>query len=94
MRAENAPLCGRDHLAFRSYYYPVKVSASPYCDRLNICPFLIHVPVKVAYCDVYFSDASLVPVAKAGADYSSLGNYPHGRHSLDSNHPHVSVLES
>lgn len=26
MRAENPPLCGRDHLSFRSYYYPVKVS--------------------------------------------------------------------
>lgn len=26
MRSENPPLCGRDHLSFRSYYYPVKVS--------------------------------------------------------------------
>lgn len=26
MRAENPPICGRDHLSFRSYYYPVKVS--------------------------------------------------------------------
>lgn len=26
MRNENSPLCGRDHLSFRSYYYPVKVS--------------------------------------------------------------------
>lgn len=26
MRSENSPLCGRDHLSFRSYYYPVKVS--------------------------------------------------------------------
>lgn len=25
MRAENPPICGRDHLSFRSYYYPVKV---------------------------------------------------------------------
>ncbi|KAL9701788.1 hypothetical protein quinque_005229 [Culex quinquefasciatus] len=24
MRNENPPLCGRDHLSFRSYYYPVK----------------------------------------------------------------------
>ena len=24
MRQENPPLCGRDHLAFRSYYFPVK----------------------------------------------------------------------
>jgi len=24
MRQENTPLCGRDHLAFRSYYFPVK----------------------------------------------------------------------
>lgn len=25
LRSENAPLCGRDHLAFRSFYFPVKV---------------------------------------------------------------------
>ena len=24
MRAENPPLCGRDHLSYRSYYFPVK----------------------------------------------------------------------
>lgn len=28
MRNENPPLCGRDHLSYRSYYYPVKVSHS------------------------------------------------------------------
>lgn len=26
MRSENPPLCGRDHLSYRSYYFPVKVS--------------------------------------------------------------------
>lgn len=26
MRSENSPLCGRDHISFRSYYYPVKVN--------------------------------------------------------------------
>ena len=26
MRTELPPLCGRDHLSFRSYYYPVRVS--------------------------------------------------------------------
>ena len=26
MRSEFPPLCGRDHLSYRSYYYPVKVS--------------------------------------------------------------------
>lgn len=25
LRNENSPLCGRDHLAFRSFYFPVKV---------------------------------------------------------------------
>lgn len=25
MRAEMPALCGRDHLAYRSYYYPIKV---------------------------------------------------------------------
>ena len=24
MRQEHPPLCGRDHLSFRSYYFPVK----------------------------------------------------------------------
>lgn len=28
MRSEFPPLCGRDHLSFRSYYFPVKVSGS------------------------------------------------------------------
>lgn len=27
MRSEFPPLCGRDHLSFRSYYFPVKVGA-------------------------------------------------------------------
>lgn len=26
MRNENPPLCGRDHISYRSYYYPIKVS--------------------------------------------------------------------
>ena len=26
LRSENAPLCGRDHLSYRSYFFPVKVS--------------------------------------------------------------------
>lgn len=25
MRNENSPLCGRDHISYRSYYYPIKV---------------------------------------------------------------------
>ena len=28
LRQENPPLCGRDHLAYRSYYFPVKVCRS------------------------------------------------------------------
>lgn len=31
MRNENPPLCGRDHLSFRSYYFPVKVGVLLYC---------------------------------------------------------------
>lgn len=27
MRSEFPPLCGRDHLSFRSYYFPVKVGS-------------------------------------------------------------------
>nr|CAD7454647.1 unnamed protein product [Timema tahoe] len=30
MRSENPPLCGRDHLSFRSYYYPVKTAKYTY----------------------------------------------------------------
>lgn len=28
LRSEHPPLCGRDHLSFRSYYFPVKVGLS------------------------------------------------------------------
>ncbi|XP_054165050.1 splicing factor 3B subunit 3-like isoform X2 [Oppia nitens] len=36
MRSENGPLCGRDHLSFRSYYYPVKnVIDGDLCEQFN-----------------------------------------------------------
>ncbi|XP_065160888.1 splicing factor 3B subunit 3 isoform X2 [Atheta coriaria] len=36
MRSENAPLCGRDHLSFRSYYFPVKnVIDGDLCEQYN-----------------------------------------------------------
>ncbi|KDR20301.1 splicing factor 3B subunit 3 [Zootermopsis nevadensis] len=36
MRSENPPLCGRDHLSFRSYYYPVKnVLDGDLCEQFN-----------------------------------------------------------
>ncbi|XP_063828077.1 splicing factor 3B subunit 3 isoform X1 [Ostrinia nubilalis] len=36
MRSENSPLCGRDHLSFRSYYYPVKnVIDGDLCEQFN-----------------------------------------------------------
>ncbi|XKL63223.1 hypothetical protein PGB90_005587 [Kerria lacca] len=36
MRAENPPICGRDHLSFRSYYYPVKnVIDGDLCEQYN-----------------------------------------------------------
>lgn len=31
MRSEFPPLCGRDHLSFRSYYFPVKVGTCGCC---------------------------------------------------------------
>jgi splicing factor 3B subunit 3 len=34
MRAENPPMAGRDHLAFRSYYFPV---GGPSIPRLYSC---------------------------------------------------------
>ena len=36
MRSEHPPLCGRDHLSFRSYYYPVKnVIDGDLCEQFN-----------------------------------------------------------
>ncbi|CAL1266321.1 unnamed protein product [Larinioides sclopetarius] len=36
MRSENPPLCGRDHLSFRSYYYTVKnVIDGDLCEQFN-----------------------------------------------------------
>ncbi|KAF0289333.1 Splicing factor 3B subunit 3 [Amphibalanus amphitrite] len=36
MRSENGPLCGRDHLSFRSYYFPVKnVLDGDMCEQYN-----------------------------------------------------------
>lgn len=36
MRSENPPLCGRDHLSFRSYYYPLKnVIDGDLCEQFN-----------------------------------------------------------
>ena len=37
MRAENPPICGRDHLSYRSYYYPVKhVIDGDLCEQYNM----------------------------------------------------------
>jgi splicing factor 3B subunit 3 len=39
MRQEAAPLCGRDHLAFRSYYVPVKAAVDgDLCEMYNTLP--------------------------------------------------------
>lgn len=36
MRSENSPLCGRDHISYRSYYYPVKnVIDGDLCEQFN-----------------------------------------------------------
>lgn len=36
MRSENPPLCGREHLSYRSYYYPVKnVIDGDLCEQYN-----------------------------------------------------------
>jgi len=40
MRNENPPLCGRDHMAFRSYYFPVKdVIDGDLCEQFSILPY-------------------------------------------------------
>ena len=36
LRSENAPLCGRDHLSYRSYFFPVKVSFS-FDHKIHVC---------------------------------------------------------
>ena len=39
MRNEMPPLCGRDHLSFRSYYYPVKdVIDGDLCEQYAMLP--------------------------------------------------------
>lgn len=35
MRTEHPPICGRDHLSYRSYYFPVKVSWSFSSSRIE-----------------------------------------------------------
>jgi splicing factor 3B subunit 3 len=36
MRAEMSPLCGREHLAYRSYYFPVRqVIDGDMCEMFN-----------------------------------------------------------
>ena len=40
MRSENAPLCGRDHLAYRSFYFPVKnIIDGDLCEQFNSMDF-------------------------------------------------------
>uniref|UniRef100_A0A6B2EBF0 Splicing factor 3B subunit 3 n=1 Tax=Phlebotomus kandelakii TaxID=1109342 RepID=A0A6B2EBF0_9DIPT len=58
MRNENPPLCGRDHLSYRSYYYPVKnVMDGDLCEQFtslepakqkNIASDLGRIPSEVA----------------------------------------------
>ena len=60
MRSENAPLCGRDHLAYRSVYFPVKhVIDGDLCEQYNsiepgkqrsIAEELDRVPAEVSDC--------------------------------------------
>lgn len=39
LRNENTPLCGRDHLSFRSYYFPTKnVIDGDLCEQFNLIP--------------------------------------------------------
>ncbi|VDK40746.1 unnamed protein product [Gongylonema pulchrum] len=39
MRVEYPPLCGRDHLAYRSYYFPVKsVIDGDLCEQYALMP--------------------------------------------------------
>lgn len=40
MRSENSPLCGRDHLSYRSYYFPVRVSSALLYSYLSLPVFL------------------------------------------------------
>lgn len=50
MRSENPPVCGRDHLSFRSYYYPVKVGSSS----------LLYIKFSVVYLLKFYSYANLL----------------------------------
>jgi len=58
LRQENPPLCGRDHLAFRSYYFPVRGCVDgDLCEQFNALPYerqqaiaeeLVMVPAEVS----------------------------------------------
>ena len=40
LRQENPPLCGRDHLVYRSYYHPVKdVIDGDFCELFTTLPY-------------------------------------------------------
>ena len=64
IRSENPPLCGRDHLSFRSYYYPSKnVIDGDLCEQFNsidaskqrsIAEDLDRIPAEVRAIDVFF----------------------------------------
>ena len=63
IRSENPPLCGRDHLSFRSYYYPSKnVIDGDLCEQFNsidaskqrsIAEDLDRIPAEVRPIDVF-----------------------------------------
>lgn len=46
MRVEYPPLCGRDHLAYRSYYFPVKVYLLTFEIKSQPC---------IRFCVIFFS---------------------------------------
>lgn len=58
LRQENPPLCGRDHLAYRSYYFPVRSCVDgDLCEQFNALPYerqqaiaeeLVMVPAEVS----------------------------------------------
>ena len=73
LRSENAPLCGRDHLSYRSYFFPVKVCVSSFNSG----------PILVAILDAIFfswwmwtsgevTDVHMKPLLHKRISYNSL----------------------
>lgn len=50
MRSENPPLCGRDHLSYRSYYFPVRVSYTNVYVAQHVLHIFVRTLIFIVFC--------------------------------------------